>query len=88
MAHGSKVKTGVAQRLSRCWEESKTTQRCPGSMGCWGVEQEGRTILIPDSVIITACEPESIFLIKANDLKKHRTQKLQHFSYLSLSFDN
>ena len=50
-----------------------------------GVEQEGRTILISDGVIITACEPESIFLIKANDFKKHSTQKLQS-THASLVF--
>lgn len=36
------MRVGGAQRLSRCWEESKSTQWCPGSMGCRGQSREER----------------------------------------------
>lgn len=60
---------GDILRLNRCWEKSKTTQGHPESMNFWG--QSGRKgFLMLDSVIMTACKPESISLIKADALKE------------------
>lgn len=40
VACGGKVRLEGAQELSRCWQESKTTQGHPKSMGSWGHSRE------------------------------------------------
>ena len=63
----------------RGWADAGKSPRAPSDVqDQWGARGRAgrRGFLMLDSVMMTAPEPESIFLIKADALKEHDTQKL------------